>query len=46
MILMVVLCKFYFAFIHGLLVKQGLFFFFIIFLTVVVTSDLLDRELD
>ena len=39
MILMVVLCKFYFAFIHGFLVKQV--FFFIISLIAVLVSDLL-----
>ena len=39
MILMVDLRNFYFAFIHGLLVKQV----FIIFLIVVVVNDLLVR---
>ena len=42
MILMVVLCKFYFAFIHSFLVKKG---FFIISVIAVVISDLV-RQLD
>ena len=42
MILMVDLSNFYFAFIHGFLVKQV----FIIVLIVVVVNDLLVRQLD